>query len=247
MPGPGPSGGTCKGPTSPAAPPTVTSSAARWFTKPRVHLVTVTQRPNAGQLRASDPKSRAADRGGCEPPCCQAGPHPAAAVASGRRSPAAPRPLPRLPQRRPTSPVRRISSFHTAPCASRATVEGHLGCPRAQTSRGLCEDQREGARRGAVRGSPAQVAVHGLHAVVLAARQGAQLVEWHSWGERCRSAWSRHAHPKPGIEGLVGRRAGSAGDTAAPGDPWQTVSDQPAPPGLPLRGPGLQWRQVLPG
>lgn len=121
-----------------------------------------------------------------------------------------------------------------------------LAAPVPTDPGGCVKSSRGGPAGDGGRGSPAQVAVHGLHAVVLAARQRAQLVEWHSWGERRHSAWSRRAHPKPSIEGLVGRRAGSAGDTGVPGGSWQTPISPPLP-GLPLRGPGLQGRRLFPG
>lgn len=65
--------------------------------------------------------------------------------------------------------------------------------------------------------SPAQVAVHGFHIIVLAARKGAQLVEGHSWGERSHTACSHNTHPKlPGptkvsTRELLGVRGGLAG------------------------------------
>lgn len=40
------------------------------------------------------------------------------------------------------------------------------------------------ARESAGQHSPAQVAIHGFHIVILAARKGAQLVEGHSWSQR---------------------------------------------------------------
>lgn len=43
---------------------------------------------------------------------------------------------------------------------------------------------RKAELEGASRHSPAQVAVHGFHVIVLAARKGTQLVEGHSCRER---------------------------------------------------------------
>lgn len=66
--------------------------------------------------------------------------------------------------------------------------------------------------------SPAQVAIHGFHIIVLAACKGAQLVEGHSWGERkvtqpvaTTFTQSCQAQPKLRLENSGGGRVGSAG------------------------------------
>ena len=72
--------------------------------------------------------------------------------------------------------------------------------------------------------SPAQVAIHGFHIIVLAACKGAQLVEGHSWRERgvtqsvaTTLTESCQANPAEHQRTHVENR-GSAGDTSLSGD-----------------------------